>query len=408
MSTAGALPPYRVIERALRLTTERLVREIANPTESAPAWNDFEWVVARAVCAMQGIGALLASRCRWPGPQSWLEFLRDQQSHGLAHFENAGKVLARLDVAMRDAGIPCVALKGSALRALGIHAPGLRPMGDIDLLVSPDLVTHCAAVLDGIGYEPLYATARHDIYVPKERATPHGFAEHIRNPLRIEVHTRISENLPITDVDITRHLWPARLQPGINAYANRAALMRHLMLHTTANMRAHAMRFTQVNDIARLAQRFEPDDWRELRGRDPENDCWWMYPPMALAARYLPGCIPDEVLPAFRTVCPARLRKRADRYGVYDVSWSNLRISALPGHEWSRSPLELVRFARSRVLPSRTALDELVKVVKARPNFARVPWYGLSHWERIIRWVFSRPPRVQTLTSVRAALEDAR
>jgi hypothetical protein len=29
----------------------------------------------------------------------------------------------------------------------------------------------------------------------------------------------------------------------------------------------------------------------------------------------------------------------------------------------------------------------------------------LSHARRILRWIFSRPPRVQTIGSVRAALE---
>jgi hypothetical protein len=401
------LPPYRVIERALRLTTETLAREIAAPTATAPSWNDFEWAVARAVCAMQGIGALLASQCRWPAPKAWLEFLRDQQDHGLAHFEHAGDVLARLDVAMSDAGLPCIALKGSALRGFAVHAPGVRPMGDIDLLVSPDHVAACATVLDGLGYELHYSTVRHHIFHPKVRATPHAFAEHTRNPLRIEVHTRIAESLPITQVEITQLLWPARLRPGINPYANRAALMRHLMLHTAGNMRAHAMRLTQVNDIARFAQRFEPDDWRELRYAAPESGSWWMYPPLRLAARYLPGCVPDEALAAFRSICPAPLRRRADRYSVYDVSWSNLRIGALPGHEWSRSPLELMRYAKSRAIPSRTALDELVKALEARPDFACTPWYGISHGQRIVRWLFSRPPRVQTLTSVRAAVEDA-
>jgi hypothetical protein len=30
----------------------------------------------------------------------------------------------------------------------------------------------------------------------------------------------------------------------------------------------------------------------------------------------------------------------------------------------------------------------------------------MSHGRRILRWLFSRPPRVQTIVSVRAALES--
>ena len=43
------LPPFRVIAAALRTTTERLVREVVEPQDAPPQWNEFEWAVARAV-----------------------------------------------------------------------------------------------------------------------------------------------------------------------------------------------------------------------------------------------------------------------------------------------------------------------------------------------------------------------
>jgi hypothetical protein len=33
-------------------------------------------------------------------------------------------------------------------------------------------------------------------------------------------------------------------------------------------------------------------------------------------------------------------------------------------------------------------------------------WYGASHLERIARWVFSHPPRVQTISAVSEALRS--
>jgi hypothetical protein len=33
-----------------------------------------------------------------------------------------------------------------------------------------------------------------------------------------------------------------------------------------------------------------------------------------------------------------------------------------------------------------------------------VPWYGISQGARMLRWAFSKPPRVQALLPVRAAL----
>jgi hypothetical protein len=74
--------------------------------------------------------------------------------------------------------------------------------------------------------------------------------------------------------------------------------------------------------------------------------------------------------------------------------------------EWSRSAAEAVRFARSRLVPSRTALDELSVTAREQPQLAAVPWYTQSHPARIMRWAFGRPPRAQTMTSVLAALSD--
>jgi len=407
VSGARLLPSSRAIADALRLTTETLAREVAAPTHAAPRWNDFEWGVARAVSAMQGVGALLANRSHWRGPSAWTSFLRDQRNQGLAHFERAGHILRLLDAAMREARIPCIALKGSALRALEIHAPGERPMGDIDILVAPRHVPACAAVLASIGYEPLYSMRRHEVFIPADHGAAHAYAEHAANPLRIELHTRIAECLPKSEVAITAHLWPQHLLPGINPYASRAALMRHILLHTAGNMRAHAMRFIQACDIAQLARRLAPAEWRELLGAQPQADSWWMYPPLSLAARYLPGCISPERLAAFHAACPRWLRARAERYDLYEVSWSNLRIAALPGFEWSRTPIELLRYAKFRMLPGRAALDDLNAMLRAHPQYTRTRWYGASRGERILRWLISRPSRVQTIASVRAALEDA-
>jgi hypothetical protein len=87
-----------------------------------------------------------------------------------------------------------------------------------------------------------------------------------------------------------------------------------------------------------------------------------------------------------------------------DVSLSNIRIEAFPGVEWSRTPREALAFMIGRIWPSPEARLELEEGAAQIPDSSTVPWYGISHGARILRWVFSRPPRVQTLLSVRAAL----
>jgi hypothetical protein len=58
----------------------------------------------------------------------------------------------------------------------------------------------------------------------------------------------------------------------------------------------------------------------------------------------------------------------------------------------------------SRMWPSRDARVEIQRFAANQPRASDIPWYGISQRERVVRWIFSRPPRVQTLLSVRAAL----
>jgi hypothetical protein len=396
------LPSFAIIEAALHKTTAFLARELIAPGEAAPIWNEFEWGVARSVSAMQGISALLAGRHRWLGPPSWQTFLADQAHHTRVRDDRAGELLATLDSRMRAAGIPIVPLKGSALRALRVHAPGIRPMSDIDLMVSPKDIGESVKVLRTIGYVAKFSTQRHLVLAPPDVPTPPYLGEHCDAPYKIELHTAIAEALPLTKVDITGRIFTQTPRAGINRYPSEQALMCHLLLHAAGNMRANALRLMQLIDIAMLARRLGPADWLALLDTSQPGHAWWMYPPLAMTARYLPGEIPPAALHVAYDICPRHLRRKAARHTLESVSWSNLRIAALPGYEWARTPLELMRFARSRMLPQRQLLDELADAVSHQPDLLRLPWYQQSQAKRIVKWLVSRPPRVQTVMTLLA------
>jgi hypothetical protein len=398
---SAALPPFDVVAAALRTTTERLVGEVVQPQESAPDWDEFHWAVARAVCAMQGISALLANRLRWRGPAAWETFLAEQAAESLARDEHIGVLLARLDEATRAAELGVLALKGSALREMKLYAPGERPQGDIDLLVDAGDMPRITRVLESLDYRCACNLRRHAVFEPRLKMHGPAFGEHRANPLKIEVHTCIAEPLPVTPVDITARLVPAQWVPGINPYRDDTALLLHLALHAAGNMRAHALRFLQLHDIAQLAPRLGAQAWEQ-------PDSWWLAAPLSLVARYHPGLLGDELLDALWRRAPRPLRRALAHQSVTDVSWSNLRIHALPGIEWARTPLEALRFARSRIAPSRTALAELAHAVESMPSMKLTGWYEASHLRRILRWLSGKPARVQTLASVCASLAGDR
>jgi hypothetical protein len=252
-----------------------------------------------------------------------------------------------------------------------------------------------------------FTSARHQVFQPRGKTIPTGgqLGEHVDNPIKIEVHTRIAEHLPITEVDITRHVFPTVAHAGLNSYPSIASLMMHLLLHAAGNMRAHALRLIQLHDIAMLAARFSPDDWTEFVATlAKDRTLWWVFAPVMLTTRYYPASIPSDIIERLRMDCPWLLSTLMRHQRLTAVSWSNIRIAAFPGLEWSRTALEALEFISSRIWPSRKAQLELKEGAAQIPDSSTVPWYSLPHGARILRWVFSRPPRVQTLLSIRAAL----
>ena len=404
-SEAIPLPSFIAVESALLETTEFLARELSCPGSAAPQWIDFEWRVAEAVAALHGISALLSDALRWTGPDHWQAFLAEQKTQTLLRHQVIAHLLSRVDSRARDAGIGLVALKGAALLELGVYQPGMRPMGDIDLLADGASIDVSTQLLTTLGYVESFETWRHTVFIPCDRPRMVSFGEHVGNPINIELHSRIAERLPVSETDITSLALPKPLHAGLNPYPSVAALMRHLLLHAAGNMRARALRLIQLHDIALLADRMSSADWQELLNmRAGSRGLWWAFPPLTLTARYYPAAIPASVVDTVAQACPLWLRQVSRQHELADVSWSKVRIQALPGIEWSTSPREALLFAISRIWPSRTALAELSHATTAQPSLTVVPWYGLSHASRILRWIFSRPPRVQTIGSVRAAL----
>jgi Uncharacterised nucleotidyltransferase len=401
--------PLHVIEAALRKTTERLACDIARPGGTTPEWNEFEWCIATAVASLHGISGILADTLKWAGPDYWQTYLAEQKAQSILREQRIDLLLHAIDALARANGIPIVALKGATLIRQNLYRPGQRPMGDLDFLVRPEHLSACAALLQQVGYEDAFTSQRHRVLAPAAKGPVVELGEHVNSPVKIELHEAIAEPLPFQPVDITDRVWPATASAGLNSYPSIASQMRHLLLHAAGNMRARAARLIQFHDIALLGRGMQEGDWLELIGDDmgvPSS--WWMLPPLQLTASYYTGVVPPAVVATLEQHCSRTLRRAIKRHRLTDISWSQIRIQAFPGIEWSRSKIETLQFMKSRIWPNRKVLNELRQRAAEIPQFSRIPWYGQSHMTRIVRWIFSQPPRVQTMLSVRAACERAR
>jgi hypothetical protein len=402
------IPQPVALEGILRKITEGLAKELACPTQVAPDWSEFEWIVARAVAAMHGVSPLLSRTLRWQGPAGWTGFLDEQRVHTAKRHVRIDDLLLRLDQRAREAGVAAVALKGVALHAFGVYQAGDRPMADVDLLVRPADAHRTAKMLESLGYAESCQTWKESVFTRVDEQVPAALGEHSNNSIKIELHERIGERLPLRITDVSEHLFPPQPQPGLNAYPSKASLMIHLLLHAAGSMAFKSLRLLQLHDLARLSSQMTREDWvAVLKAGEHGDRPWWAFPPLNLTSRYFPSKIPVWVLTALADECPYLLERATRHRTLCDVSYSYLWVDALPGMEWSQSLREVLGYVASRVRPSEKHMAFRAHVAKAEAWVSQSQWPHLSQNQRILRWISSRPTRPVTMHAVRAALAQS-
>jgi hypothetical protein len=402
------MPPIAAVQAALRRITESLAAGLGELDVEPPAWSELDWRLAPAVAAIHGISPLLAGALRWQGPPHWASFLADQRRQNLLRQQRIEELLATIDERARSAGIAIVALKGAALQIAGVYAAGERPMADIDLLVRPADTETAVAVLLALSYRDAGTTWKHQGFDPPHAERRAMLGEHADNPIKVDLHHRIGERLPLTPTDLTDVVFPPHAQPGLNGYSRAAALLAHVLAHAAGSMTHRGLRLIQLCDISRLAARMSDADWDDLlRLHGKSRRLWWAVPPLLLTARYFPDAIPKGVLVRLEPACPWVLRRAARRRTLADFSYSHLYIDPIPGIIWARSPAQALRYVASRVFPSREQRTQMQVLSRTGPWSAEPQWQKQSQIHRILQWLTSRPTRTETLQPVRAALSRA-
>jgi Uncharacterised nucleotidyltransferase len=402
------IPPLRAVQSALRNTTETLARELAHPTENTPAWTPFEWQVAQAVCAIHGVSAVLSGTLPWQGPARWTQFLHEQRAHTTRRYARIQELLTLIDAQARIEELALVALKGAELHSMRLYEPGERPMADVDLLVRAEHGVRASRMLESLGFQLSVSTSRHRVFVRDAHKSPSSLGEHSDNYLKVELHERISETLPLRVADITGLIQPREPHAGLNPYPSKAALMTHLLLHAAGAMSLRSLRLIHLNDIARLSANLTAADWNELLDLGQGGrEHWWALPPLRLTAGYYGNVIPGHVLAQLSASCPRLLARICRRRTLSDVSLSHVRIDAFPGIEWSQSLLEGVQYAAKRFWPNKELLALRRQMAQTEVTWSDSQWHHSSQARRLLRWLVSRPPRAETMHTLRAVLRRA-
>jgi len=396
------------LQGALIKITEGLAGELARPTQTAPNWSEFEWLIARAVAAMHGVSPLLSRILPWRGPVGWRRFLEQQRAHTTNRHTRIDELLQWIDLRMREEGVAALALKGAALHSIGLYANGDRPMADVDLLVQPRDAERTARLIESLGFHETCTTWKERVFTPVANRAAASLGEHSNNDIKIELHERICERLPQQITDVSEVIFPSRPQPGLNAYPSTAALMIHLLLHAAGAMVFQTLRLLQLHDLSLLAARMSPADWDEIlefRSRGP--GIWWALPPLQLTMRYYSLTVPARVQRALKIDCPWHLERVHRQRTLSDVSYSHIWVDAFPGIEWSRSVPEMLRYTVNRIRPGAQHLALRNTVATTEAWASNSPWETLSQSRRILRWVTTRPTRAVTMHVIRAALAES-
>jgi hypothetical protein len=402
-------PSPELIELGLSAATERFAAELVEPQIDAPAWTDFEWQMARAAAVLHGITPLLATTLQWSGPASWQTFVQEQRHQTLLRHRRIAAVLDKIDDRATDQGLAIVALKGAALHALGVYSAGERPMADIDLLVRPADAQRAAEMLAAVGYVQTAAVWKHQVFEPAQCAAPTSalpVGEHQDYPVKVELHTRIAERMPLRETDITELVFPLDPKPGLNAYPSTNALLLHLLLHAAGNMCGRGLRLMHLHDIARLATKMTPGEWQLLldAASAPEAP-WWALPPLELLERYQPGLVPGHVLTALRAACPWALRRLCRRASLSQMSYASLALSAFPALQWCSSLSDCMHYVRQRLVPGPEQRASR-RVTAAEQWAVQHSWSHHSQGRRVLQWLVARPPRQAPMYIVQAVLEN--
>ena len=285
--------PLAAVQRALRETTEFIAHELAQP--HAVGARVVRVRMAHRACGRHdarrqrphGGAHALAGTCR-AGDGFWPSSASDRAASA-AH---RGLCCKQVDARARTRGVPLVALKGAALHAHGIYAPGERPMADLDLLVSEADAARAAELLTELGFHPGHLTWKHQAFEPDDGAMDPARSVRTATIPSTSSCTAASErSCRCARWTSPRSCGRAHHGPGSTTTLRAARCCCTSCCTPPARCLGRTTRLLHLHDIARLTSTMGPADWDELfrqaqASADPE--LWWAYPPLLLTRSLLP------------------------------------------------------------------------------------------------------------------------
>jgi hypothetical protein len=205
---------------------------------------------------------------------------------------------------------------------------------------------------------------------------------HPDNVHPVELHFRIREEYAGLAYDLTDALWAAAEQRlywcGSQALIpSPPVLLHHLCAHTTSDWLIQRGKLMEIGDVQIVASRIGQGDWDQFLASIPAHGARFVYPALAITARYAPGSIPEEALAALRARLAPPLRDWAEHVTLAAASEVNPGprdgIGLGMARLLARSRLERLQMWLRSLFPRRWNL------VKRYPRLAASPFFPLCY-----------------------------
>lgn len=254
--------------------------ETLQTVPTSPWWQELAGAACHA--GLSGIVLEAGGQRGLTMPLEIVRRLRHQSALVAANNLRMMAELARLLEVFKRDGVPVILLKGAALNLVLYDKPGLRPMGDLDLLIRPADAARACRVLEQAGYRRGADLVRPDFF-PKY----HYEVEYMSQgaaPVRIDLHARPFRPLPTACSVPDDAMWrdTRRVTCGDNEAVTPGP--ERMLIHLAAHAAFHGnSRLLWLFDIEFYARRYGAQiDWNrmsELTAR------WQLTAPVLAAVR---------------------------------------------------------------------------------------------------------------------------
>jgi hypothetical protein len=370
------------------------LRAFAN--DKAPETVPKDWDAVATRIRYHQVAPLLYERLQaleaFPVPPMILRSFQEKRLRTQALNRGLFRELVRLLQAFREADVAVLLLKGAALGPQLYADIGMRPMGDLDLLVRPQDVPQAEALLQSHGYALMPITP--DLRPPEFLRRYGGSAEYAcqRGPeeRHVDLHWRLTNSEWIrhtTRVDLDRFWAEARSWSWQGVEALQLA-PRHHLFYVALHFLKHKFgpgALRMLLDVDRL-WRQEGDRMdsasllEEAQEMAIEAPIWTV---LWLCKRWMGTPIPSRVLDA---LAPAPWRQRYLAQWLDQPEAPITRIQGWPklGLEFllGGSPRRMIRAAGAVLFPSR---EWLIARYALDPKLRWVWWHRLRHPLKVLQ-----------------------